>query len=95
MILGWLGMAGTFLAYVLLSRGRVSSQSNVYLWLNAVGGTLGGVGSLLYGSLPSAVSNFLWAALSLQPTVWSLVQAASQWQRSRRLSGVQRDEVRV
>lgn len=91
-ILAWLGIGGTFLAYVLLSRGRVASHSNVYLALNAVGGILGGVASLLYGAWPSAASNFLWAAFSLQPAIWSLARSASPKQEGTKSLGGAQDE---
>ena len=64
--LGWLGMGGTVLAYVLLSQGRVASESLSYALLNAVGGLLAGAASAMYGAWPSAASNILWATLGLQ-----------------------------
>jgi hypothetical protein len=67
--LGWLGMGGTFLAYLLLSRGRLASESFTYAMLNAVGGLLGGAASVAYGAWPSAVSNLVWAMLGLQSAV--------------------------
>jgi hypothetical protein len=67
--LGWLGMAGTMSAYVLLSRGRLASESLVYTLLNTVGGVLGGIASILYGAWPSVASNFLWAAIGLVSAV--------------------------
>ena len=70
--LGWLGMAGTFVAYLLLWRGRVASESLTYATLNAVGGLLGGTGSVLYGAWPSAASNFVWAAIGLHSIVVSV-----------------------
>ena len=63
--LGWLGTAGTFLAYVMLWRGRLTSQSSRYALLNVVGGVLGGIASASYGAWPSTVSNFVWAAVGL------------------------------
>ena len=63
--LGWLGTGGTLLAYALLSKGRLSSQSRRYAVLNTAGGLSGGIAAALYGAWPSAVSNFAWAALGL------------------------------
>ncbi|NKX52055.1 hypothetical protein HER39_16075 [Arthrobacter deserti] len=68
-VLGWLGTAGTFVAYVMLSRGWLTSESGRYAALNAAGGLMGGVGSALYGAWPSAVSNFAWAALGLHALI--------------------------
>ena len=39
-ILGWMGTAGTLLAYVLVSRGRIASGSRRYAALNIIGGSL-------------------------------------------------------
>lgn len=63
--LGWLGTAGTFAAYTMLWRGRMTSESLRYAALNAGGGLLAGTASALYGAWPSAVSNFLWAAAGI------------------------------
>jgi hypothetical protein len=63
--LGWLGTVGTFVAYVLVFRGRLIADSWRYGVLNAVGGTLGGMAAVLYGAWPSAVSNFVWASVGL------------------------------
>lgn len=60
-ILGWTGTIGTFLAYVLVTRGHVSATSRAYALLNIVGGILGGAASAVYGAWPSATSNFVWA----------------------------------
>lgn len=67
--LGWLGTVGTFVAYALLWRGRVTSESRRYAALNTVGGLLGGAGSVLYGAWPSAAANFAWAALGLHALI--------------------------
>jgi hypothetical protein len=64
--LGWIGTTGTFVAYFLLSRGRVGSESVAYAVMNAAGGLLAGAASVLYEAWPSAVSNFVWAAIGLQ-----------------------------
>lgn len=71
-LLGWLGMAGTFAAYALQWRGVLSSDSVRYALLNVVGGTMGGVASLLYGAWPPAASNFVWAAIGLAALVRSV-----------------------
>lgn len=71
-LLGWLGMAGTFAAYALQWRGVLSSDSVRYALLNFVGGTMGGVASVLYGAWPPAASNFVWAAIGLAALVRAL-----------------------
>lgn len=67
--LGWLGTAGTFLAYALLWKGQLTSESRRYATLNTLGGLMGGSAAALYGAWPSAASNFAWAALGLHSMV--------------------------
>lgn len=59
--MGWVGTAGTFFAYLMVSRGWLTAHSRRYATLNIVGGILGGTASALYGAWPSAASNFIWA----------------------------------
>ena len=63
--LGWMGTAGTLVAYLMLSRGRLAAESRMYASLNMVGGLLGGAACVLYGAWPSAAANFAWAGLGL------------------------------
>jgi len=67
--LGWLGTAGTFLAYAMLWRGRLTSESRLYALLNMAGGLMAGSACALYGAWPSAASNFAWAALGVHGMV--------------------------
>jgi|SRR5690348_5649241 len=76
--LGWVGTVGTFCAYLLLWRGRLSSTSMTYACMNALGGILGGCASVLYQAWPSVASNFVWAALGAQTIL------ATLWARHRR-----------
>ncbi|ORA28205.1 hypothetical protein BST13_29030 [Mycobacterium aquaticum] len=75
-ILGWLGTVGTFVAYVLVVRGRLIADSWRYGLLNALGGTSGAIAAALYGAWPSAVSNVIWASVgfvtvaSATKTLW-------------------------
>lgn len=77
-VLGWLGTIGTFVAYIMLTRGRLTSASLRYGALNTVGGLLGGTATALYGAWPSSAANFLWAALG----TYSML---STYRRRRRL----------
>lgn len=70
--LGWLGMGGTFVAYLLLARGRLGSESLGYALLNALGGILGGIASTLYGAWPSVASNVVWATIGMHSVVVAL-----------------------
>jgi len=67
--LGWLGTAGTFVAYLMLWRGRLTAQSRRYALLNVAGGLMAGAASASYGAWPSAFSNFVWAAVGLHSVV--------------------------
>lgn len=62
-VLGWLGTAGTFAAYLLLWRGRLASTSLTYAAMNTIGGLLAGTAGALYGAWPVVASNAVWAAL--------------------------------
>lgn len=64
-VIGWLGTAGTLVAYALLSQGRLSPASRRYAALNTTGGLLGGTACVMYGAWPSAASNLAWAALGV------------------------------
>lgn len=68
-VMGWLGTAGTFLAYALLWRGRLTSESRRYAALNMAGGLLAGTACIIYGAWPSAASNFAWAALGMHSMI--------------------------
>ena len=72
--LGWLGTAGTFGAYLLLSRGWLTSHSLSYSMLNVVGGVLAGSASAAYGAWPSVVSNLVWAAVGLHAVAQTLTE---------------------
>ncbi|GER23053.1 hypothetical protein NCCP1664_15490 [Zafaria cholistanensis] len=67
--LGWLGTAGTFLAYAMLWKGRLTSESRLYAVLNMAGGLMAGSACALYGAWPGAASNFAWAALGIHSMV--------------------------
>jgi hypothetical protein len=82
--LGWLGTIGTFVAYAMVWKGWLTSESRPYAALNMAGGLLGGTACVIYGAWPSAAANFAWAALGLH----SMVAAY----RGRRL-GLRGDEV--
>ena len=72
--LGWVGTAGTFGAYLLLSRGRLASHSLTYSLLNVAGGLLAGAASVAYGAWPSVVSNVVWAAIGLHAAAQTLLE---------------------
>jgi hypothetical protein len=67
--LGWLGTVGTFTAYALVWKGRLSSDSRVYAGLNMAGGVMAGTACALYSAWPSAASNYAWAVLGLHAVI--------------------------
>lgn len=68
-ILGWVGTAGSLVAYTLLVRGRLAPRSQLYLGMNAAAATLAGTASVIYGAWPSAASNFVWVIMSVYPAI--------------------------
>lgn len=78
--LGWVGTAGTFGAYLLLSRGWLASHSLTYSLLNVAGGLLAGGASVAYGAWPSVASNLVWAAVGLHAAVLTLLEG---WRTAR------------
>lgn len=68
-VMGWLGTVGTFLAYALLWRGRLTSESRRYAALNVAGGLFAGTACIIYGAWPSAASNLAWAALGMHSMI--------------------------
>lgn len=76
-VLGWTGTVGTFVAYVMVTRGHLSVQSRRYAALNGIGGLLAATGSVIYGAWPSVASNVVWAAIGF----WTLVAATRERRR--------------
>lgn len=62
-MLGWLGTAGTFTAYLMISRGWMTAETLGYALLNTIGGFLGAAGAFTYGAWPALVSNAVWGLL--------------------------------
>ncbi|MGN6721253.1 MAG: hypothetical protein ACTHJM_01420 [Marmoricola sp.] len=68
-ILGWTGPIGTFLAYVMVTRGHWSAGSRAYALVNIVGGVFAGTACVLYHAWPNAVANVGWATFGLATLV--------------------------
>lgn len=64
-IIGWTAAATMLSAYLLLTRGRLSSSSGVYQWLNVLSGAGFIINSGWNGAYPSAFLNALWMAIGL------------------------------
>ena len=85
--LGWIGTVGTFVAYLLLCRGRLLADSLRYGVLNVFGGLLAGTAAVLYGAWPSAASNFAWALIGMV-SVFTAVKRISTGRVERGISSV-------
>ncbi|MGP8035565.1 MAG: CBU_0592 family membrane protein [Steroidobacteraceae bacterium] len=64
-IIGWVAVAMMLSAYMLLTAGRLSSNSPVYQWLNVLSGAGFVVNSGWNGAYPPAFINVMWAAIGL------------------------------
>ena len=58
--LGWVGAAGTFGAYALVSRGALDVKSLRFQLTNVVGAACLAMSAVVHDNWPSAVSNVLW-----------------------------------
>ncbi|MGO9850108.1 MAG: CBU_0592 family membrane protein [Steroidobacteraceae bacterium] len=64
-IIGWAAVAMMLSAYMLLTTGRLSSESPVYQWLNVLSGAGFIVNSGWNGAYPSAFMNVTWMGIGL------------------------------
>ena len=64
-LVGWIGAIMMLSAYVLLTLGRLKSQSPVYHWLNIVSGAGLIVNSGWNGAYPSVCINVVWLIIGL------------------------------
>lgn len=69
-LLGWLGVAGVLLAYILLSLGIIGSRDLIYQLLNGVGAILLIIESAWRKDYPFTFLNIVWAAIA----IFSIVQ---------------------
>lgn len=82
--LGWLGTLGTFIAYILLVRGRITPASSSYAAMNVLGGVFCGSASVVYHAWPSVASNFVWSAVGIHTLLVSLRRRAALVRARRR-----------
>lgn len=60
---GWIGAICVFAAYVLLSTGRLTSQSASFHILNMVGAAGFVINTWAHGAIPSMALNIVWAGV--------------------------------
>lgn len=68
-VIGWTAAAMMLSAYVLLTIGRLRSDSLVYQWLNVLSGAGFIANSGWNGAYPSAFLNLIWMAIGLYGVV--------------------------
>lgn len=62
-IVGWAGAILILGAYVLVSTGRLSGESALFQWMNAVGAAAFVANTAWHGAVPSMVLNIVWSAV--------------------------------
>jgi hypothetical protein len=63
-ILGWIGSVEVIAAYGLNSYQKLSSDSNVFQFLNLTGAIFLIANTVYYGAFPSAVINVVWVIIA-------------------------------
>lgn len=64
-IIGWMGTGAILLAYLLLSSGKLESNSKEYQLLNLIGAMGIIANSAIHGALPSVGLNIAWLLIAL------------------------------
>jgi len=64
-IIGWAAAATMLSAYMLLTSGRLSSNSGVYQWMNVLSGAGFILNSGWNGAYPSAFLNVIWMTIGI------------------------------
>jgi hypothetical protein len=92
--IGWAGAASVLVAYLLLLRGRISSDGHHYLTLNFLGSACLVVSTYAAHAWPSAAVNVIWLAIGLGPLCRASVKRRAQGifrdRRGRRALGRER-----
>ncbi len=68
-VMGWVGVAGLLLAYVLVSTKRIEGDSAPYQVLNLLGAAFLIVNSFYYGAYPSVGVNVVWIGIAIYALV--------------------------
>lgn len=62
-IIDWIGAVLVLGAYLGVSAGRLSGDSALFQWMNAIGATLFVINTWWHGAIPSMVLNIIWSAI--------------------------------
>jgi hypothetical protein len=68
-VVGWMGVAGLLLAYVLVSTKKIEGDSVPYQVLNLLGAVFLTVNSFYYGAYPSVGVNVVWIGIAVYALV--------------------------
>ena len=68
---GWVAALLVLAAYILVSAGKLTGQSNAYQWMNVVGSAGFVVNAGWHGAFPSTALNAIWCAMGLG-MLWNL-----------------------
>ncbi|MEM6805739.1 MAG: hypothetical protein AAF696_30350 [Bacteroidota bacterium] len=64
-IVGWIGSIALTIAYVLISRNKITAQTYLYQGLNLLGSICLIINSTYYGAYPSTALNIVWVGIGL------------------------------
>lgn len=64
-IVGWIGSIALTIAYVLISRNKITAQTYLYQGLNLLGSVCLIVNSTYYGAYPSTALNIVWVGIGI------------------------------
>jgi hypothetical protein len=75
-IAGWAGAGLILAAYLLVSTGHLTGQSQAFQWMNLVGAAGFVINSGYHGAIPSAALNVIWMLIGAV-TLWRILKARS------------------
>ncbi|MDW3646140.1 MAG: hypothetical protein R8P61_03680 [Bacteroidia bacterium] len=64
-IVGWIGSIALTIAYVMISRGKLTAQTYLYQGLNLLGSICLIINSTYYGAYPSTALNIVWVGIGV------------------------------
>lgn len=73
-IIGWMGAGLVLGAYILVTSGRLSGDSVLFQWMNALGATFFVINTWWHGAIPSMVLNIIWGGIGFA-ALWRIWRA--------------------
>jgi len=64
-IVGWIGSIALTIAYVMISRNKITAQTYLYQGLNLLGSVCLIINSTYYGAYPSTALNIVWVGIGI------------------------------